>query len=552
METTNDQVWSTWNPWSYIREQYNLGVDLTTEQVRRGEGNRVALHWENADGACRDLTYLELDELSTRFAAALSRRGVQREDRVFLRLPNIPEFYIAALGVAKLGGIFIPSSTQFRSSEVQYRLHDSGAVAVVTTVDLLDAVEEAAPGCPDLKQIVIVKYPDPAATVADYEDFQKLVNEVATHNGQPWKPAETRQDDLAFLAYTSGTTGDPKGVLHYQRYPLAYEGLIRYWHDYRPHDIVACPSEMGWLLPVATTFLYALSRGLTVVLFDAMGRRFDPLAWYGLFQKYRITSFTAPPTVYRMLLTAADQAANFDLSTWRHAVSAGEPLPADTFQAIRQAFGVSPRDGIGMSECMVYCFNSISQPIRPGSCGRPGPGTVIELMDDNLQPVSPGTDGVLCVRRDSHPGMMQGYWNKPLQTAEIFRGEWYVSGDVVREYEDGSFWFQGRADDLIKASGYRISPFEVESCLCSHPAVLEAAAVPSPDPLRGTVVKAFIVLRSQFPATESLAEELQNHVRERIAPYKHPRQVEFVTELPKTTSGKIKRCELHAMPTNVS
>jgi acetyl-CoA synthetase len=536
-----DSEWSTWNPWSFIREDYNVGVDLTTEQVRRGLGERVALHWENADGKSRSLTYRELDELTTRFAAALARRGVRREDRVFLRLPNIPEFYIAALGVAKLGGVFIPSSTQFRTSEVQYRLQDSGAVAVVTTSGLQGAVEEAVASCPDVKHVIALPYPDPGDNIAGYENFNELIDEEGLVDGRSWQPAATRHDDMSFLAYTSGTTGDPKGVLHYQRYPLAYEGLIRYWHDYRPDDIVACPSEMGWLLPVATTFLYALSRGLTVVLFDALGRRFDPLAWFGLFQKYGITNFTAPPTVYRMLMAAGDRAREYDLSRWRNAVSAGEPLPADTLQAIESTFHVLPRDGIGMSECMVYCFNPVGQPIRPGSCGQPGPGTVIELMNDEFQPVATGTDGVLCVRRDSHPGMMKEYWNKPEQTAEIFHGDWYVSGDVVRQDQDGYFWFQGRADDLIKASGYRISPFEVESCLCSHPAVLEVAAVPCPDDLRGTVVKAFIVLRPGRSESAELEEELQQHVRQNIAPYKHPRHIAFVKELPKTTSGKIMR-----------
>jgi len=545
MSFADEHDWSNWDPWSFIPERYNLGVALTAGQVAAGHGDKVALHWENVSGSRRSLTYRELDDQSTRFACALQKLGVKREDRVFLRLPNILEFYIAALGTAKLGAVFIPSSTQFRTSEVEYRLKDSGAAAAVVTSDLLDAIEEAAPHCESLKHIIVVPYADSQAGIRGHTNFQQLID---AEPDKDWQPADTSNDDRAFIAYTSGTTGDPKGVLHCQRYPVAYAGLIRFWHDYRPDDIVACPSELGWLLPVASTFLYALSQGVTVVLFDAQGTRFDPLNWFRLIDRYRITNFTAPPTTYRMLLTAADRASEFDLSSWRHAVSAGEPLPPDSYQAIEKTFKVSPRDGIGMTECMVYCFTPVGVEIRPGSCGRPGPGTVIALMNDALQPVPPGTDGQLCVRRDSHPGMMKEYWNKPDRTAEVFQGEWYLSGDVLREDADGYYWFQGRADDLIKASGYRISPFEIESCLCSHPAVLEAAAVPSPDPLRGTVVKAVIVLREGFTGSDALISELQTHVRERVAPYKYPRCIEFVTALPKTTSGKIKRRELVGRP----
>jgi acyl-coenzyme A synthetase/AMP-(fatty) acid ligase len=199
-----------------------------------------------------------------------------------------------------------------------------------------------------------------------------------------------------------------------------------------------------------------------------------------------------------------------------------------------------------MSECMVYCFNMIDAPVKPGSCGRPGPGTVIELLDDDLRPVPSGQEGVLCVRRDTHPGMMKEYWRKPERTAEIFRGPWYYSGDVLSRDEDGYFWFKGRNDDVIKASGYRISPFEVESCLVSHPAVHEAAAVESPDPVRGKVVKAFVVLRPGIAVGEAIARELEEFARQHMAGYKHPRKIEFVEALPKTTSGKVKRGELRA------
>jgi acetyl-CoA synthetase len=473
-------------------------------------------------------------------ASALVGLGVQRGDRVFLRLPNIPEFYIAALAVAKLGGVFIPSSTQFRASEVGYRLNDSGAVAAISTTSLAAAIDECAGSCPTLKHIITVPYPERNGATAEHQDFNRLLE----NGSEKFNPAPTQNDDIAFIAYTSGTTGDPKGVVHFQRYPIAYDGLIRYWHDYQPEDIAACPSELGWLLPVASTFLYALGKGLTVVLFDAMGGKFDPEKWFALIEKYRITNFTAPPTTYRMMMTVAGAATRFNLSTWRHAVSAGEPLPADTLAAIKKEFGVSPIDGIGMSECMVYCFNHVGVPLKPGSCGRPGPGTVIELMDDNMNPVATGEEGVLCVRRDSHPGMMKEYWNKQDRTAEIFRGDWYYSGDVLVRDEDGYFWFKGRNDDVMKASGYRISPFEVESCLVSHPAILEAAAVESPDAMRGMVVKAFVVLRDGQQPSDALACDIQEYVKRTIAPYKYPRKVEFVTALPKTTSGKIRRREL--------
>ena len=526
--------------------RYNLGVDLTAGQLQQGRGGHVAIIWENAAGAARQITYRELDDLSNRLASSLVQLGIKKSDRVFLRLPIIPEFYIAALAIAKLGGVFIPSSTQFRAQEVAYRLRDSAAVGAVTTSTLVPVIDQVSGSCPKLQHVIVVPYPDSRALPQkDQLDFTKLL-EIGKDQ---FAPADTSHDEPAFIIYTSGTTGDPKGVVHLHRYPRAYEGLIKYWHDYREEDRVACPSELGWLLPVACTFLYALSRGLTVILYDALGAKFDPLLWFRLFDRYRITNFTAPPTTYRMMMAEAEAARRLDLSSWRHAVSAGEPLPADTLSAIDRSFRVRPLDGIGMSECMVYCFNMVGMPVKRGSCGRPGPGTVVELMDDNLQPVAAGKEGVLCVRRDSHPGMMKEYWNKPERTADIFRREWYYSGDVLTRDMDGYYWFQGRNDDVIKAGGYRISPFEVESCLASHPAVLETAAVESPDPVRGKVVKVFVVLRAGFTPTGELIEAIQAHAKKNMAPYKYPRQVEFVEALPKTVSGKIKRRELREQET---
>jgi len=529
----------SWDPWKFIPKEYNLGVALTQAQVLQGKGDKVALLWENASGESTSLTYSQLAALTDRLASSLARLGVGAGDRIFLRLPNRPEFYIAALAAAKLGAVFIPSSTQFHESEVRYRLNDAEVVAAITTPGLSSVIERVRGECPGLKHVIAVD-DGSASPPKSLLRFQTLIDE----GSEAFVSRATRSDDVAFLAYTSGTTGDPKGVVHLHRYPIAYESLVRYWHDYRPDDVAACPSELGWLLPVASTFLYALGRGLTVVLYDPQGGRFDPEKWFTLFEKYRITNFTAPPTTYRMLMTAAAAGKQHDLSSWRHAVSAGEPLPSDTLDALSRHFGITPLDGIGMTECMVYCFNMIGSRIRPGSCGRPAPGTVIELLDDDLQPVPQGQDGVLCVRRDTHPGMMREYWRKPEHTAEVFPGEWYCSGDVLSRDEDGYFWFRGRNDDVIKASGYRISPFEVESCLVCHPAVLEAAAVESPDEIRGKVVKAFLVLRPGAKAGDELKFEIQEFAKKEMAGYKYPRKIEFVDALPKTVSGKIKRKEL--------
>jgi len=543
-------LWQETDPWAGIPARYNLGAALTRANVEAGRGGRVCLFWENSDGLSRQFTYAEMDDASSRFASALDRLGVHRGDRVLLRLPNLPEFYIAALGVAKLGGVFIPSSTQFRAAEIEYRLRDSGAVAVVTTTGLAADVEVARAAAPELRHLIVVAYSPVAHPHVELEVGEEGNSHVAGEQLDFWEliakgdptfvVADTASDEVAFIAYTSGTTGDPKGVVHLHRYPIAYEPLIRHWHDFRDDDVCACPAEVGWLLPVACTFLYAMRRGIRIVLFHPCDGRFQPEAWFKLIEKYRITNFVGTPTIYRML-TAHPAVSQAKLSSLRHGVSAGEPLPPDTIAAVERHLGFEPLDGIGMSECMVYCYNMVGRPAVAGSCGRPGPGCVIKLLDEDLVEVPVGEEGVLCVRRDSHPGMMKEYWRKTEQTAEIFRGEWYYSGDVLTCDADGLFWFKGRRDDVIKASGYRISPFEVESCLAEHPAVLESAVVSSPDPVRGSVVKAFVVPRSGFQPSEELALELQNWVKEHAAGYKYPRKVEFVTELPKTTSGKIKR-----------
>lgn len=530
-----EELWRSTDPWAGIPPRYNLGAALTRGHVEAGRGARRCLAWENSAGEERHYTYAEMDRASSRFASSLVKLGVRRGDRVLLRLPNLPEFYIASLAVAKLGGVFIPSSTQFRESEIEYRLRDSSAVAVVTTTGLAGEVERVWSRAPDLKHVVALSYA--GVPLANRQlDFAQLLAE----GDDAFEPIDTASDDVAFIAYTSGTTGDPKGVVHYHRYPISYDPLIRYWHDYRDDDVCTCPAEVGWLLPVASTFLYSMRSGIQSVLYHPLDGRFQPSAWFRLIARHGITNFVGTPTMYRML-TADPGIEQADLSSLRHGTSAGEPLPPDTLEAVRRTMHFTPLDGIGMSECMVYCFQRAGEEVAAGSCGRPAPGCVIRLMDDEMREVPQGEPGVLCVRRDTHPGMMKEYWNKPDRTQEVFRDEWYYSGDVLRQDDEGLFWFQGRGDDVIKASGYRVSPFEVESCLAEHESVLESAVVASPDDVRGMVIKAFVVLRADQSASDELARELQEWVKSRAAPYKYPRKIEFVAELPKTPSGKIKR-----------
>jgi acetyl-CoA synthetase len=521
--------------WTGIPARYNAGCDLIDA---RGDGQRVALIWENSAGDARALTYGALSDLTNRFANALGALGVNRGDRILLRVPNLPEFLIAALGANKRGALYIPTSTLFKEKEIAYRVQDAEAKVIVTIPQLYPEVERIRSECRSLSHVLGVPYlgrPAPRGTI----DFHDAVQRASADLPAPG----TMHDDLAFLAYTSGTTGDPKGVAHYQRYPASYDNLIRWWYDFRAGDVVTCPSEIGWMLPVAT-FLLALRAGATVFMYHDTEGPFRADAWFPLIEKHRISNFTAAPTVYRMMLAVEDAERRHDLSSLRHGVSAGEALPADTLSELERRFGISPIDGIGMSECMVYNFNRVGMPVKPGSCGKPGPGVRIALMDDSMAPVARGEPGVLCLRREDHPGIMREYWRKPEKTAEILRGEWYVSGDVLTEDEDGHLWFQGRADDLIKVSGYRISPFEIENLLLSHPSVLEAAAVGSSDPIRGSVLKAFVQLRPDAAPSEGLADELRKHCRRQAAPFKTPRLIEFVAGLPKTQSGKIKRKEL--------
>ncbi len=516
-----------------VPKNFNLARNLVEDNIAKGLGDKVAVIWENHKGDVRQLTYSDLARLSNQFGNALKNLGVKFGDRLLFRTPNLPEFMVAFLGAVKIGAVPIPSSTLFREPEVAYRINDSGAVAVVTSAAYVAAVDNVKAECPGLKHIIVI---------GEAKEGHISYDQIMAAASEQLDIADTDAEDYSFMMYTSGTTGNPKAAAHAQRYVIGHDPISKYWQAYQPGDIVSHSGELNWIFTLCNNFMLPLRYGLTVILYQG-GPRFEPEKWFELFEKYKISNFAATPTVYRMLLTVPDAEKKYDISSLKHCISAGEPLPSDTYEEFKRRFGVELHDGIGQTEVMVFVSNLRGMPIKPGSCGRPQPGRECRILDENGNDVKPGETGVLVINMKD-PGLMKDYWNKPEKTAEVFIDGWYYTGDVVEMDEDGYYWFKGRNDDLIKASGYRISPFEVESALASHPAVLESAAVESPDEMRGNVVKAFIVLKEGFQPSDKLVEEIQNHVKVTAAPYKYPRLVDFVKELPKTQSGKIKRKEL--------
>jgi benzoate-CoA ligase family protein len=516
-----------WN----IPERYNMGYDCVDKHLPALK-NKVALYWEHESGETRKYTFWEYSTLSNKFGNVLKELGVKRGDRFLIRLPNVPEFQMAFLGGVKIGAVPIPSSVMFKAKEVEYRINDSSAILVVTTPEYVKEVEKIK--CPTLKHIIVV---------GDAEKDQLSFYDLMKSASRYLQIANTKANDIAFFCYTSGTTGMPKGTVHAHRWAIGNDPNALYWQLYRQDDIVAHTGMLAWIYPLGNAFIYAWRHGASVLLYEG---RFDPERWFSLLEKYQVTNLASVPTAYRMLLTVRGAEKRYDLSQLRHCISAGEPLNPEVIQEWKRRFGLTILDGIGMTEIMVYLSNIPGMPVKPGSCGKPQPGHICAVVDEDGNPVKPGELGTLAIR-EGDPGLFLEYWNKPDKTRKAFKNGWFLTGDTVYMDEDGYYWFSARGDDLIMTSGYRVSPFEVESTLVEHPAVLEAAAVASPDKMRGVIVKAFVILNEGYEPSKELIKDIQKFAKESAAPYKYPREIEFVKELPKTQSGKIKRKELREL-----
>lgn len=419
----------------------------------------------------------------------------------------------------------------FKSHEVEYRINDSESRAVITTEKYVQEVNEIKDKCPSLKNIIIVDNPN---------DYQLSFHDLMKEASKNLEIEPTKSEDIAFFCYTSGTTGNPKGAVHLHRWVPGNDPSVLFWQQGKNNDIIAHTGDLNWIFPLGNGFLYPWRHGFSTFIYDG---RFHPEKWFQLIEKYKITNLASVPTAYRLFLTIKEARKKYDLSSLRHCISAGEPLNPEVLKIWKKQFNLDIYDGIGMTEIMVYLSNIKGLKIKHGSCGKPQPGHICALVDEKGNEVPLGETGILAVKK-TDPGLFKEYWKKPEKTNESFAGEWFLSGDVLHLDEEGYFWFSGRNDDLIKASGYRISPFEVESAIISHPDVLECAVVGSPDPVRGVIIKAFVILQDKDKASDNLVKDIQEHTKKVAAPYKYPREIEFVSELPKTQSGKIKRKQL--------
>ena len=513
--------------------EFNFGTDVVDRFAREPE--RPALLWRNETGSERRLSYADVAHASNRVAHLLRGLGVARGDAVVVMLPKVPEWQIVLVGALKAGCLVIPSSTILRPKDIAYRVGHSGSVALIATAEVCAAVDQVSDETPSLRhRIALVGNEEQAPP-----GWLDLSSELASVSDDASATQVTRAEEPALVYYTSGTTGPPKAVLHDHAYTYSQRYTAENWLGLRGDDRLWTTSDTGWAKAAYSVIFGPWSQGAEVFMYAG---RFEAQRELELLEEVAPTAFCAPPTEYR-LLVKDERLASLRVPSLRECVSAGEPLNPEVIRAWHSATGLTIRDGYGQTETILLVGNLPGMPVRPGSMGLPAPGQRVEVIDGAGNPQPVGEIGDIAVAVGS-PGLFREYWKDPDITASTRCGDWYVTGDRATRDEDGFLWFVGRADDVIISAGYRIGPFEVESALIEHPDVLEAAAVAAPDPDRGAIVKAFVVLRPGQSGDAELAKALQDHVKAVTAPYKYPRQVEFVAELPKTVSGKIRRVEL--------
>ncbi|MBM3283113.1 acetate--CoA ligase [Candidatus Gottesmanbacteria bacterium] len=536
----------TWLEDGKINAAYNA-VDRHLGTFRK---NKIALYWEGASGETQKYTFEELTNLSNRFGNYLKDLGVIRGDRVFIFLPRIPYLYISFLGILKIGAIAGTLFSAFQEQALFDRLDNSQAKILITNNELSQRIKNIRKKLPHLKHIILV----------DQLGFSDELDQYSSS----LHIARMDKEEYAFMLYTSGTTGKPKGVVHKHLAILSEHVTAKFVLDLHDEDTYWCTADPGWVTGIAYEILGSWSNGVASVVYEG---RFDAEKWYQIIEKYKISIWYTAPTAIRMLMAKEmSLIKKHDLSSLRHLLSVGEPLNPEAIRWGIRAFGLPFHDTWWQTETGAICIaNYPCLDIKIGSMGKPIPGITAEIIDDKGKILPAGQEGNLALL-PGWPSMMKTIWRRPekyksyfLPSKVISRNSWYISGDRARKDKDGYFWFIGRADDVIKTSGERVGPFEVESALVEHPAVIEAGVIGKPDPLRGEIIKAFVVLNEEQKLkvksqkyAEDLKIELSGYVKKHLAGHAYPREIEFIDKLPKTRSGKIMRRILKAKELGLS
>ncbi|MBP1676382.1 MAG: AMP-dependent synthetase and ligase [Bacteroidetes bacterium] len=521
-----------------VPEQFNFGYDIVDAWAEK-EPNKPALLWTNDKGECRHFSFADIKAYSDRTASYFQSLGIGKGDIVMAVLKRRYEFWFTIIALHKLGAVIIPATHLLTKKDIVYRTNaaDIKAIVAVGEEPVITHINDAMPESPTVKSLISVGPIVPEG----WHDFHQGID-----NAQPFVKVENanQNSDPLIISFTSGTTGNPKMVMLDHVYPLAHIITAKYWHNLHENSLHLTIADTGWLKAVWGKLYGQWIVGACVFVYDH--DKFTPAAMLEMIQKYRITSLCAPPTVFRFLIR--EDISSYDLSSLEYCTIAGEALNPAVYEQFLKLTGVKLMEGYGQSETTLTIFTSPWTQPKPGSMGLPNPHYDIDLLTPEGRSAEAGEQGQIVIRTDrAYPvGLFKGYYRNAELTREAWHDNIYYTGDVAWRDEDGYFWFVGRADDVIKSSGYRIGPFEVESALMTHPAVVECAITGVPDEIRGQVVKATIILAKEYKdkADHELIRQIQEHVKQVTAPYKYPRIVEFVDELPKTISGKIRRTEI--------
>lgn len=515
-----------------IPDSFNFAYDVVDE-IARLEPGRRAMVWCNDAGEEHVYTFADMRDYSNKAANLFARSGVKKGDMVMLVLKRHYQFWFAVLALHKLGAIGVPATNLLTVKDYVYRFGAAGIKHAVCTAEgeVTARVETACSEYGQLDSKFVVN-----GARDGWVDFDRALEGESAQ----FQRVATTADDPILLYFTSGTTGLPKMVYHDHSYPIAHIITAKFWHNVDPNGLHLTVSETGWMKSMWGKLYGQWLAGTAVFVYDM--DKFDPGLLLEKIKKYQVTSFCAPPTIYRFFIKGDMDSESF--KSVKYATTAGEALNPEVYNRFLEITGLKLMEAFGQTETTVLTLNLVGTTPKPGSMGKPSPLYNVELVNDEGEQVPPGEVGEVVVRvpeGKKQNGLFRGYYKDPALTKTVWHDGLYHTGDTAWKDEDGFLWYVGRTDDIIKASGYRIGPFEIESVLMEHPSVLECAVTGAPDPVRGTVVKATIVLTKSYTASDELVKELQAYVKKQTAPYKYPRIIEFVDELPKTISGKIKR-----------